>query len=297
MGISPTLIRALMAHGDEPAQGHDLSSLRVLGSTGEPWNPDPWWWLFRVVGGGRVPIVNYTGGTEIAGGILGATALRPIRPISFNGPCLGMAADVLDPDGAPVVDAVGELVIRAPWPGMTRSFWGGTPAELDRYLDTYWRRLPGTWVHGDWAVHDADGFWYVHGRSDDTLKVAGKRVGPAELEAVAVAHPAVVHAAAIGVPDEVKGEVPVVLVVCRRDARAEPSDVATEVAAAIVADMGKPVRPKAVVVVPDLPRTRSGKIMRRVARAAWLGLDPGDLSALENPAAVEAIREAAAAGA
>ena len=292
MGISPTLIRALMAHGDEPAQGHDLSSLRVLGSTGEPWNPDPWWWLFRVVGGGRVPIVNYTGGTEIAGGILGATALRPIRPISFNGPCLGMAADVLDPDGVPVVDAVGELAIRAPWPGMTRSFWGGTAADEDRYLETYWRRMPGTWIHGDWAVHDADGFWYVHGRSDDTLKVAGKRVGPAELEAVAVAHPAVVHAAAIGVPDPVKGEVPVVLVVCRRDARAEPSDVAAEVAAAIVADMGKPVRPKAVVLVPDLPRTRSGKIMRRVARAAWLGLDPGDLSALENPAAVEAISEA-----
>jgi acetyl-CoA synthetase len=177
---------------------------------------------------------------------------------------------------------------------MTRGFWGGTPADEERYLEAYWRRIPGTWVHGDWAVHDADGFWYVHGRSDDTLKVAGKRVGPAELEAVAVAHPAVVHAAAIGVPDALKGEVPVVLVVCRADAGAVPADVEAEVSSAIVADMGKPVRPKAVVLVPDLPRTRSGKIMRRVARAAWLGLDPGDLSALENPAAVEAI--AAAAG-
>ena len=293
LGISPTLIRALLVHGDEPALAADRSTLRVLGSTGEPWNPDPWWWLFRVAGGGRVPIVNYTGGTEISGGILGASGLRPIRPTSFNGPCLGMAADVLAPDGSTLVDDVGELAIRQPWPGMTRGFWGGTPADQERYLDTYWRRVPGTWVHGDWAVRDGDGFWYLHGRSDDTLKVAGKRVGPAELEAVAVAHPAVIEAAAIGVPDELKGEVPVVLVVCRRDATIEPADLAREVTAAIVADMGKPVRPSAVVRVPDLPRTRSGKIMRRVARAAWLGLDPGDLSALENPASVSAIGEAA----
>jgi acetyl-CoA synthetase len=296
LGISPTLIRALLVHGDEPVLATERSSLRVLGSTGEPWNPDPWWWLFRVAGGGRVPIVNYTGGTEISGGILGASGLRPIRPTSFNGPCLGMAADVLAPDGSTVVDEVGELAIRRPWPGMTRGFWGGTPADRERYLDAYWRRVPGTWVHGDWAVRDRDGFWYLHGRSDDTLKVAGKRVGPAELEAVAVGHPAVVEAAAIGVPDQLKGEVPVVLVVCRRDVEIEPETLAREVTAAIVADMGKPTKPSAVVRVPDLPRTRSGKIMRRVARAAWLGLDPGDLSALENPAAVAAIGEAARSG-
>ncbi|HEX5826794.1 MAG TPA: AMP-binding protein [Candidatus Limnocylindrales bacterium] len=293
LGISPTLIRALLAHGDAHARAAELSSLRVLGSTGEPWNPDPWWWLFDVVGGRRLPIVNYTGGTEIGGGILGATTVRPIRPASFNGPCIGMAATVLDADGAPVADAVGELAITQPWPGMTRSFWGGTPAEDERYLDTYWRRHEQAWVHGDWAVRDRDGFWYLHGRSDDTLKIAGKRVGPAELEAVAVAHPAVLEAAAIGVPDEVKGEVAVLLVVVRRDARAEPEGLGREVADAVVAAMGKPVRPASVVVVPDLPRTRSGKIMRRVARAAWLGLDPGDQSALENPSAVSAIARAA----
>ena len=293
LGISPTLIRALLVHGDEPVRDHDRSSLRVLGSTGEPWNPDPWWWLFRTVGDGRLPIVNYTGGTEIAGGILGAGLLRPIRPTSFNGPCLGMAAEVVDAAGAPVVDAVGELAIRGPWPGMTRGFWGGTPAERERYLDTYWTRLPGTWIHGDWAVHDADGFWYVHGRSDDTLKVAGKRVGPAEVEAAAVAHPAVVEAAAIGIPDPVKGEVPVVLIVCRPDALADAATIAREVTDRVVAELGKPVRPAAVVPVPDLPRTRSGKIMRRVARTAWLGTDPGDLSALENPGAVAGIAAAA----
>jgi len=291
LGVSPTLVRALLVHGDGPVRDADLDRLRILGSTGEPWNPDPWRWLFEVVGGGRLPIVNYTGGTEVAGGILGAGPLRPIRPTSFNGPCVGMAADVVDATGTTVVDAVGELAIRAPWPGMTRGFWGGTPAEDERYLETYWRRVPGLWIHGDWAVRDRDGFWYLHGRSDDTLKVAGKRLGPAEVEAVAVAHPAVVEAAAIGIPDPLKGEVVVVLCVVRRDAVAagDAAAVCQEVEARIVAELGKPVRPAAVAAIPDLPRTRSGKIMRRVARAAWLGLDPGDLSALENPAAVAAI--------
>jgi acetyl-CoA synthetase len=289
LGVSPTLIRALLVHGEDPVRGHDRSSLRVLGSTGEPWNPDPWWWLFRVAGDERVPIVNYTGGTEISGGILGASPARPIRPTSFNGPTIGMAADVVDGEGRTVVDEVGELAVRAPWPGITRGFWGGTDADRERYLDAYWRRVPGTWIHGDWAVRDRDGFWYLHGRSDDTLKIAGKRVGPAELEAVAVAHPAVIEAAAIGVPDELRGEVAVLLVVVRRDAHVEPATLEREISEAVAHDLGKPVRPARVVVVPDLPRTRSGKIMRRVARAAWLDQDAGDLSALENAPAVEAI--------
>lgn len=296
VGVSPTLIRALLVSGVDPVRDHDRSSLRVIGSTGEPWNPDPWTWLFEVVGDGRLPIVNYTGGTEISGGILGASPLRPIRPTSFNGPCLGMAADVVDPAGRRLIDEVGELAIRGPWPGITRGFWGGTPAEDERYLDAYWRRVPGTWIHGDWAVRDRDGFWYLHGRSDDTLKVAGKRVGPAELEAIAVGHPAVVEAAAIGIPDEIRGEVAVLLCVLRADVRVEPETLAAEVTDAVVAAMGKPVRPAAVVVVPDLPRTRSAKIMRRVARAAWLGLDPGDLSALDNPGSVTAIGALAAGG-
>ena len=285
-GVSPTLIRALRVHGEAPVRDHDLSSLRVIGSTGEPWNPDPWRWCFDVVGGGRLPIVNYSGGTEIGGGIVGCSLLRPIRPTSFNGPCVGMAADIVDGEGRSVRGAVGELAIRAPWPGMTRGFWAEPDDE--RYLETYWGRIPGLWVHGDWAATDADGYWYIHGRSDDTLKVAGKRVGPAEVEACAVAHPAVAAAAAIGVPDELKGEAIVVLCVPRPGV-AWDQTIAHEVGGLVIRDLGKTVRPKAVVAVPDLPRTRSGKIMRRVARAAWLGLDPGDTSALENPASVEAI--------
>jgi acetyl-CoA synthetase len=291
-GLSPTLIRALRVHGEEPVRDHDLGSLRVIGSTGEPWNPDPWRWCFDVVAGGRLPIVNYSGGTEVGGGILGCSLLRPIRPTSFNGPCLGMAADIVDPGGRPVRGEVGELAIRAPWPGMTRGFW----AEPDdaRYIDAYWGRVPGLWIHGDWAATDADGYWYIHGRSDDTLKVAGKRIGPAEVEACAVAHPAVAAAAAIGVPDELKGEAIVVLCVPRPGVAWDAS-VAAAVIGLVIRDLGKPVRPRAVVAVSGLPHTRSGKVMRRIARAAWLGLDPGDTSALENPAAVDAIRAAGVA--
>jgi len=284
LGLSPTVIRALMAHGPDPVRGHDLRTLRVLGSTGEPWNPEPWWWYFREVGGGRCPIVNYSGGTEVSGGIVGCNPLTPIKPASFGGPCPGTIADVVDAAGRSVRGSVGELVIRQPLPGMTRGFW----RDPERYLETYWSRIPGTWVHGDWAEVDADGYWYIHGRSDDTLKVAGKRVGPAEVESAAVSHPAVLEAAAIGIPHEIKGEAIVVFCVLRPGETDSP-ELRAAIGARVADELGRALRPEAVEVIPALPKTRSGKVMRRVARAAYLGLDPGDLSALDNPAAVEAI--------
>ncbi|HEX3427182.1 MAG TPA: AMP-binding protein [Candidatus Limnocylindrales bacterium] len=290
LGLSPTVVRALIPHGTEPVRGHDLSSLRVLGSTGEPWDPDSWWWYFREVGGGSVPVVNYSGGTEVSGGILGCNLLTAIRPASFNGPCPGMAADVVSADGTPLRGEVGELVIRAPQPGMTRGFW----KDPERYLETYWQRLPGIWVHGDWAVVDDDGYWYIRGRSDDTLKVAGKRVGPAEVEAAATAHPSVVEAAAIGVPHAVKGEAIVVVCTIRAGETDEP-DLRAAIARRVVEDLGKTLKPETVVIVAALPKTRSGKIMRRVVRAAWLGLDPGDLSALDDPTTIDAIRRSSPA--
>ena len=289
LGLSPTVIRALMAHGEEPVRGHDRSSLRVLGSTGEPWNPDPWWWYFRVVGEGRCPIINYSGGTEVSGGIVSGNVLGPIRPASFSGPCIGTAADVVDEAGLPIRGAVGELVIRAPMPGMTRGFWRD---EEGRYEATYWSRYPGLWLHGDWATIDDDGFWYIQGRSDDTLKVAGKRVGPAEVESAAVAHPAVLEAAAIGVPHEIKGEVVVVLVVLRPGETDDP-ELRSAVADRVAGELGKPLKPDRVATVAALPKTRSGKVMRRAIRAAWLGLDPGDLSSLDDPRTLEAIRHRA----
>jgi acetyl-CoA synthetase len=285
LGLSPTVIRALMAHGEDPVRGHDRSSLRVLGSTGEPWNPEPWWWYFREVGEGRCPVINYSGGTEVSGGIVGGNVIGPIKPASFSGPCVGTAADVVDDAGRPVRGKVGELVIRAPLPGMTRGFWN----DRERYEAAYWSRWPGIWAHGDWASIDADGFWYIHGRSDDTLKVAGKRVGPAEVESAAVSHPAVLEAAAIGVPHAIKGEAIVVLCVLR-PGETDEDGLRTAIAGTVAAELGKPLKPEVVAVVRTLPKTRSGKVMRRVIRAAWLGEDPGDLSALDDPAAVEAIR-------
>jgi acetyl-CoA synthetase len=288
LGLSPTVIRALMAHGEEPVLAHDLRTLRVLGSTGEPWNPEPWWWYFRHVGGGRCPVINYSGGTEVSGGIVSGNPITPIRATSFGGPNVGVAADVVDADGRPVRGSVGELVIRQPLPGMTRGFWN----DPERYVETYWSRFPGTWVHGDWALVDSDGYWYIQGRSDDTIKVAGKRVGPAEIESAAVAHPQVLEAAAVGIPHELKGET-VVLFCVLRPGVVDDDPLRASISAKVVEQMGKPLKPEAVVVVPALPKTRSGKVMRRVARAAFLGADPGDLSALDNPLAVEAIRQAA----
>jgi acetyl-CoA synthetase len=289
LGLSPTVIRALLAHGTEPVRAHDLSSLRVLGSTGEPWNPGPWQWYFDEVGGGRCPVINYSGGTEVSGGIVSGNLITPIKPTSFGGPSPGTAADIVDGAGAPIRGEVGELVIRQPLPGMTRGFWN----DPDRYVETYWSRFPEVWVHGDWASVDADGYWFIHGRSDDTLKVAGKRVGPAEVESAAVAHPSVIEAAAIGVPHEIKGEAIVVFCVLRRG-ETDDADLRAAVSKRVVDEMGKALKPDAVVVVQALPKTRSGKVMRRVVRAAYLGLDPGDLSSLEDPLTLEAIRAVAA---
>ena len=265
-----------------------MDSLRTLGSTGEPWNPGPWMWAFEQVGKGRCPIVNYSGGTEIGGGIIAAVTVKPQKPCAFTGAVPGVAADVVDDDGNPVRGAVGELVIRGPWVGMTNGFWG----DRERYLDTYWSRMPGLWVHGDWAMIDDDGYWYILGRSDDTLNVAGKRVGPAEIESAAVAHPAVQETAAIGVPHEVKGEAIVVFAILKPGH--EPNDdVRTEIRDTVARQLGRPLQPDRVLFVSDLPKTRNAKIMRRVIRAKYLGRDDlGDLSSLENPAAVEEIGEA-----
>jgi acetyl-CoA synthetase len=283
LGCSPTLIRALIPHG-EPAQ--DLSSLRVIVTTGEPWNPDPYRWLFDKIGGSRCPIINCSGGTEVGACFLSPTPAIPIKECSVGVPTTGMAMDVVDDEGRSLVETgqVGELVCRKPFPGMTRGFWG----DDERYLDTYWRRFPGIWTHGDWASVDEDGYWFLHGRSDDTLNVAGKRIGPAELESAAVAHPAVSEAAAVGIPHDVKGEVAWVFCVLV-PGREGCESLALEVKSSIGSELGKAFAPERVVFVPALPKTRSAKIVRRAVRAAALGDDPGDMSSVENPDALAAI--------
>ncbi|HEX2700598.1 MAG TPA: AMP-binding protein [Acidimicrobiales bacterium] len=284
VGVSPTFVRALMPSGEEPVRAHDLSALRVLASTGEPWNLDPWFWYFEVVGGGRCPVINVSGGTEVGACFLTPHPVEPIKPMSLGGPALGMAMDVYDEEGRPVRGKVGELVCTSPWPGMTRGLY----KDPERYLETYWSRWPGVWVHGDWASVDEDGAWFLHGRSDDTIKLAGKRLGPAEVESALVSHPLVVEAAAVGVPHDVKGEVLWCFVVLVPDAtgtdalRAELTDLVGE-------RLGHPFRPSSVRFTAALPKTRNAKVLRRAVRAVALGEDPGDLSSLEDPSTLAAI--------
>ncbi len=287
LGLSPTLVRALIMHGEAPFRAHNLSSLRLFASTGEPWNPDPWMWLFEKVGGGERPLINYSGGTEISGGIVMGNPILPFKACAFSAPCPGIAADVLDEFGRSVRNQVGELVIKAPWIGMTRGFW----RDPQRYEETYWSRWPEVWVQGDFALVDDDGMWYITGRSDDTIKVAGKRVGPAEIESIVVEHADVVEAAAIGVPDAVKGNEVLVFVVLAHGSQYR-EELRLELRAMIVRAMGKPFTPRDIFFVKDLPKTRNAKVMRRMIRAAYLGQDAGDTSSLVNPEAVEEIKSA-----
>ncbi len=286
LGISPTLVRALVPHGEPDT---DLSSLRVMVTTGEPWNPEPYRWLHEQVGRGRVPIINCSGGTEVGACFLSPTPAIPIKACSLGGPALGMAMDVVDGEGNSLVGTgeVGELVCRKPFPGMTRGFW----RDAERYLETYWSRFPGVWTHGDWASVDDDGYWFLHGRSDDTLNIAGKRIGPAELESAAVEHPSVLEAAAVGIPHEVKGEVAWIFCIPAPGAVTD-AGLASEVGELVARDLGKAFRPDRVVFVKALPKTRSAKIMRRAVRAKALGADLGDLSSLENPEALDEIGRA-----
>jgi len=286
LGLSPTLARALLPHGAPEA---DLASLRTFVTTGEPWNPEPYRWLFEEVGGSRVPVINCSGGTEVGACFLSPAPVTPIKACSLGGPALGMAMDVVDADGNSLVASgeVGELVCRKPFPGMTRGFW----RDPDKFVETYWSRLPGVWVHGDWASVDGDGFWFLHGRSDDTLNVAGKRIGPAELESAAVGHAAVQEAAAIGVPDEVKGETSWIFCVLLPGV-APSEELAAEIGAHVAGVLGKAFKPSRILIVGALPKTRSAKIVRRAVRASALGTDPGDLSSLENPESLAGIEAA-----
>ena len=284
LGISPTLTRVLMASGERARPATALPELRVLSSTGEPWTPEAWTWLFETVGRGRVPIINYSGGTECGGGLVVGNLLTDSKPGSFAGPVPGVDAVVLNDRDEPVREEVGELAVRQPYLGMTQGFW----KDRQRYLDTYWSRWPGTWVHGDWAMIDKDGLWYILGRSDDTIKVAGKRVGPAEVEAAALEGSGVAEAAAVGVPDQMKGQAVVVFCVARPGA--EPAGIPAAVSRQVEESLGKPFKPAAVFLIPRLPKTRNGKILRRVIRNVFLGDPPGDLSSIDDMESLDAIR-------
>jgi acetyl-CoA synthetase len=284
LGVSPTLIRTLRASDSVAYRDHDLSAVHVLGSTGEPWDPSAYEWLAAEVFGGRVPIINFSGGTEVGGSFLAPYPVEVIRSCSLGAPSLGMDVDVVDPDGNSLRGQVGELVCRQPWPSMTRGVW----KDEERYLEAYWSTYPGMWHHGDFALVD-ENQWFILGRSDDVMNVAGKRLAPAEIESVLITHPAVVEAAAVGVPDSTKGETVWAFWVPRPGV---DEDVSAELRELVATQLGKPFAPSLVRRVAQLPKTRSQKIMRRAVRAAALGTAQADLSGAENPDAIDDIRAA-----
>jgi acetyl-CoA synthetase len=275
---TPTAIRGLMRFGDEWPNRRNLSSLRLLGTVGEPINPEAWRWYYRVIGKGRCPIMDTWWMTETGGFMITPMPCVPLKPGSATLPFPGIRAEVVDENGNPCPPGVeGYLVIQNPWPGMSRTLYG----DPDRYVKTYWSKYPGWFFTGDSARRDEDGYFYIIGRVDDVLKVSGYRLGTAEIESALVAHPAVAEAAAIGLPHEVKGEGIHCYVILK--AGYTPSEALAEELRQHVAQLIGPIaRPEAIHFVDKLPKTRSGKIMRRVLRARALGLPEGDLSTLEE---------------
>jgi acetyl-CoA synthetase len=280
------MIRLLMRESLDHVTKFDLSRLKYLGSTGEPWDPDSYQWFFDHVGGGRAPIINISGGTEIVGCFLMPLPITALKPTTLRGPGLGMAIDCVDDECRPVREQTGYLICRRPAPSMTKGFLN----DPERYLETYFSRFgPDIWFHGDWAYVDKDGFWYLRGRADDTIKISGRRTGPAEVEAALIEHPAVSEAAAIGVPHEIKGEGLVCFVVLQPGVD-ETEELRAALKQRVVEGMGKTMRPEDVRFVDALPKTRSAKIVRGVIKRAFLDQEVGDLSSVESPETIDGIR-------
>ncbi len=286
-GISPTAIRLMKSNPDDLVEKHDFSKLRILASSGEPWDPEAYMWFFEKVGGKRCPIINISGGTEIMGCLLQPYPIYPLKPCSLQGPALAMDVDVFDEEGNSIKGGIGHLVCKKPAPSMTKSFLN----DDQRYLDTYFSTYEGVWYHGDWAHVDDDGFWFLHGRSDDTIKIAGKRTGPAEIESAVNEHDSVQESAAIGVPHDIKGESVVTFVVLKPGVEAG-EDLREEMSKMVVDKLGKTMKPEKLLFVKALPKTRSGKIVRGSIKRKYLGKDPGDMSSVENPDAIEGISAA-----
>lgn len=282
-GAAPTAIRLFMKNNIQTSR-YDFKSLRVLAATGEPINSKAWIWYFENVGKGRCPLINLSGGTEIGGAILSALPVMPLNPCTVGCPVPGFDADVFDDMGNRVTQ--GYLVIKKPWPSMTRGLFDGP----SRFLDTYWSKYKDVWYHGDLVLVGSDSLWYMQGRADDVIKVAGHRIGTAEVEAAAASHPAVAEAIAVGIPDELKGEAIAVYVVVKDRYKAD-SILADEIVAQVEESIGRFARPQAVKIVAELPKTRTGKLVRRLVKAKITGgiIADQDLSMVENPWSLESI--------
>ena len=283
--LSPALIRSQMNKDKTLFKELNLNSLRIVCTGGEPWTEKPWRWLFEFIGKSKVPIMNSAGGTEVSGSILHCCLHRPFKVGSFNAPIPGMSADIVNLDGKTVsFDEMGELIMRKSSIGLTKSLWH----DDKRYIDNYWSVIKDLWVHGDLASRDKDGHWYLHGRSDDTIKVSGKRIGPAELEGSIIRSGKVKEAAAVGIPDENKGSKIIIAIVALN--KNDPEIKEEYFMDLIIKDLGKSFKPDKIIFVSDLPKTRNMKIMRRVIKTCLTNQDSGDISTLLNPESVEEIK-------
>ena len=282
----PTMIRGFAAN-EATALAGDTSSIRVLITGGEPIDPEHFVWHWRHFGDGTAPLINYSGGSEVSGSIVSSVVVKPIPPAGFNTASPGMAVDVVDAAGNSIQGEIGELAILEPFVGMTQSFW----EDDERYLEAYWRTWPGKWIHGDLAIRTQAGGFLLRGRSDDTIKVAGKRLGPAEIEEVLLELPDITEAAAIGVDDPVKGQMLVVFIVTTVDV--DEQALAKTISTHVETRLGKLYRPGRIHEVRQLPKTRNGKVMRRAIRSAYCGLPTGDMSSLDDRSTLDVIAKLA----
>jgi len=284
---SPTSVRLFMRYGEEYPRQRDLSSLRLLGSVGEPINPEAWIWYYDNIGNKRCQIMDTWWQTESGSFLISPLPITPLKPGSATKPLPGIRAEVYNQMGKPIINAGGSLVVLNPWPAMLRGLY----KDPERYKDVYWSRFPDTYLAGDVARKDSDGYFWIQGRADDVLKVSGHRIGNSEVESALVSNPNVAEAAVIGKPHELKGESIVAYVILRGGI--EPSEeLRQELRMHVGKEIGPIARPDEVYFVNDLPKTRSGKIMRRVVRAKVLGEPVGDVSTLSNPEAVEDLTKA-----
>jgi len=288
---SPTAIRMLMRYGEDPIKKHDLSSLEVLGSVGEAINPEAWLWYYKNIGGERCPIVDTWWQTETGGIMISPTPgieRVPLKPGSANFPLPGVAADIVDEEGQPVPPGEkGHLVIKAPWPGMLMGIHG----DPQRYQESYWSKFPGMFYTGDYAIRDNDGYFWLLGRADEVLKIAGHRIGTIEIEDAAVSHPSITEAAVAGKPDPIKGESLVIFAILKQGV-SPSAELNKELKEHIRHSIGPVATPDEIYFISKLPKTRSGKIMRRVLRAVASNASIGDLTTLEDEASVEEVKRA-----
>ena len=280
-GISPTAVRLFKKNNIEPLKSHSLDKIKNIPTTGEPMDKESWFWLFEKVGKRKIPIMNLSGGTEIGGAMLSVFPGMKLKPSTVGIPCPGINLDVVDDDGKSIRGKKGYLVIKSSWPGMTR----GLLNDKERYVKTYWSRFENIWFHGDYVLVDEDELWYMHGRVDDVINISGHRMSTTEIEQSVLSYPEIFDAASISIPDEITGEAIVVFVVLKN----KHQNIQEEISTHLSEKIGKVAKPKYVYQISNLPKTKTGKIMRRLLKSKLLGKELGDLSSLENPYVLDEI--------